>query len=317
MVRHSTMLEKMAKLDMPEYVYNWLVEFFSEHSHCTVYNGQTSTVKKITASIIQGSGIGPAAYVVTAGDLTVTDPGNKLVKFADDTYLVIPATSASTRTTEIENVELWAQSNNLSLNRSKTREVIFSDMRKKQTVLPPAPLPGITRDTSLKILGVTITGNLSASDHIRGVVSDCSQTLYALRVLRNHGLCDAGLQAVFRSVVVAKILYASTAWSGFITATDRQRVDAFLRRSKRCGFCPPDLPSFELLLEDADQQLFDRINSNVQHVLHRLLPPPSVASQHYELRRRAHSRELPARTGRLTDSNFVNRVLFADIYWCL
>ena len=39
---------------------------------------------------------------------------------------------------------------------------------------------------------------------------------------------DAGLQAVFRSVVVAKILYASIAWSGFITATDRQRVDAFL-----------------------------------------------------------------------------------------
>ena len=133
-------------------------------------------------------------------------------------------------------------------------------------------------------------------------------------MLRNHGLCDAGLQAVFRSVVVAKIFYASTAWSGFITATDRQRVDAFLRRSKRCGFCPPALPSFELLLEDADQQLFNMINSNVQHVLHRLLPPPSVASQHYELRRRAHSRELPARTGRLTDSNFVNRVLFMDIY---
>ena len=134
-------------------------------------------------------------------------------------------------------------------------------MRKKQTVLPPAPLPGITRDTSLKILGVTITGNLSVSDHIRGVVSDCSQTLYALRVLQNHGLCDAGLQAVFLSVVVAKIslLYASTAWSGFITATDRQRVDAFLRRSKRCGFCPPDLPSFELLLKDADQLLFNRI----------------------------------------------------------
>ena len=54
------------------------------------------------------------------------------------------------------------------------------------------------------------------------------------------------------------------------------------------------LPSFELLLEDADQQLFNSINSNVQHVLHRLPPPPSVASQHYELRRRAHSRELPA-----------------------
>ena len=41
MVRHSTMLEKMAKLDMPEYVYNWLVEFFSEHS---LYRVQRSDV---------------------------------------------------------------------------------------------------------------------------------------------------------------------------------------------------------------------------------------------------------------------------------
>jgi len=64
--------------------------------------------------------------------------------------------------TKIENFELWAQSNNLSLNRSKTREVIFSDIRNKQTVLPPAPLLGITRDSSLKILGVTITGKFSA-----------------------------------------------------------------------------------------------------------------------------------------------------------
>lgn len=67
-------------------------------------------MKKITASIIQGSGIGPAAYVVTAGDLTVKDPANKLIKFADDTYLVIPATRASTRTTEIENVGTKKQS---------------------------------------------------------------------------------------------------------------------------------------------------------------------------------------------------------------
>ena len=53
------------------------------------------------------------------------------------------------------------------------------------------------------------------------------------------------------AVVVTKILYASPAWSGFITATDWQRVDAYFRRSKRCGFCPPDLPSFEEMLEDA------------------------------------------------------------------
>ena len=43
----------------------------------------------VSASIIQGSAIGPAAYVVTAGDLTATVPGNSLCKFADDTLSLI------------------------------------------------------------------------------------------------------------------------------------------------------------------------------------------------------------------------------------
>ena len=63
---------------------------------------------------------------------------------------------------------------------------------------------------------------------------------------------------------------------------------AFFRRSMRCGFCLPDLPSFEEIFEDADDRLFNKINNNDEHVLHCLLPPPSVAPQHYELRQRAH-----------------------------
>jgi len=88
----------------------------------------------------------------------------------------------------------------------------------------------IIRVTSLNILGVTMTNGLSASNHVRGIISDCAQTLYALRVLRAHGRCDTALQAIYKSVVVAKLLYASTAWAGFTTAADRQRVDAFFTR---------------------------------------------------------------------------------------
>ena len=53
-------------------------------------------------------------------------------------------------------------------------------------------------------------------------------------------MTEIGLHAVFRAVVVSRLTYASPAWSWFITATDRQRVDSLLSRSKRCGFCPPD-----------------------------------------------------------------------------
>jgi len=41
-------------------------------------------------SIIQGSGVGPAAYTVTAGDLRPLNTDNTFIKFADDTYLGLP-----------------------------------------------------------------------------------------------------------------------------------------------------------------------------------------------------------------------------------
>lgn len=101
------------------------------------------------------------------------------------------------------------------------------------------------------------------------------------RVVLSRGLYDIGAHAVFRPVFVGKITYASSAWSGFITASDRQRVDAFLRRTKRCRFCSANLPSFDELLQDADENLLNIINNNVNRLLHSLLPPPSVASEHY------------------------------------
>ena len=50
MVRHATLVSKLAELDLPVYLYNWLA--VSDHSHCTDYNVQRSSMKKITASII-------------------------------------------------------------------------------------------------------------------------------------------------------------------------------------------------------------------------------------------------------------------------
>jgi len=60
-VRHHTLLAKMAQLDIPDHVYNWLVNFFDVHSHQTKYADDMSTIKSISASIIQGSAIGPAS----------------------------------------------------------------------------------------------------------------------------------------------------------------------------------------------------------------------------------------------------------------
>ena len=89
-------------------------------------------MKFIKASIIQGSAIGPASYVVNAGDLGVSTHGNELCKFADDTYLIIPACNTDSRSAEMSNIEIWARINNLALNRSKSKEIVFVDTKRKR-----------------------------------------------------------------------------------------------------------------------------------------------------------------------------------------
>ena len=65
-------------------------------------------------------------YVVNAGDLQVVTPGNSLMKYADDTYMVIPACNVDSREKEISNVDMWSRANNLTLNQAKSVDVIFA-----------------------------------------------------------------------------------------------------------------------------------------------------------------------------------------------
>jgi len=105
----------------------------------------------------------------------------------------------------------------------------LSRRSKRACNLPPC-LPGIERVTALKTLGVTITGTLSMSEHVRDVVRKCALSLHIIRVLRCRCMNDQALQAVYRSVVIgAKLLNAACAWWGFTTADDRNRIEAVVR----------------------------------------------------------------------------------------
>jgi len=118
---------------------------------------------------------------------------NDLLKYADDTYLIIPAVSVKPRTTDLSHITEWAKRNNLKLNLAKTHEIIFVDCKRKQKVSEPIEISQLQRVKVINILGFTITNGLSVSPHVQSVIASCAQVLYALRVLRAHGLCDSAL----------------------------------------------------------------------------------------------------------------------------
>jgi len=64
-VRHASLMNKLAQLAIPDSVYNWVIDFFQDHAHCTEYAGIVSAVATICASVIQGSALGLASYTVS------------------------------------------------------------------------------------------------------------------------------------------------------------------------------------------------------------------------------------------------------------
>ena len=122
------------------------------------------------------------------------------MKFADDFDLIIPSTNVDSRSTEMQHIQEWADRNNLQLNRSKSQEIVFFRPYTRKVNIPTVPeVPGVPRVKRIKLLGVTIADNFSMEDHVDSVISSSASALYALKILRAHGMGQNELHKVFQA----------------------------------------------------------------------------------------------------------------------
>jgi hypothetical protein len=90
------------------------------------------------ASVIQGSGICQASYVVTFSDLHTVMPRNLMDKYADNTYLIIHAINFHSCAVQIAHVEESALLNSPPMNRNKSAVIVFvAPLSKRVNVISP------------------------------------------------------------------------------------------------------------------------------------------------------------------------------------
>ena len=173
-----------------------------------------SSMPPINATIIQGSALDPVEYAFTASDLSTFSPSSHFCKYADNTYLLIPAINTHTIPTELQHISNWASANNLKLNNAKSQEMIVHHPRRKRQFTCPTAIPGIKRVCKLNVLGVTVSDTLTFCNHVDAVIQKTSRSLYAIKTIQGHGLAGNALWDITRATVVAQLLYASPAWWG-------------------------------------------------------------------------------------------------------
>ena len=117
----------------------------------------------------------------------------------------------------------------MKLNCAKSKEIIITARGKRdKSVQLPLPCLNIERVSSFRVLGVIFNDKLTATGHEDNLLSASTGLMYALRVLRSHGIPPASLHDVFGAIVVSGITYCSPAWSSMCSAADRARLDSFV-----------------------------------------------------------------------------------------
>ena len=119
----------------------------------------------------------------------------------------------------------------------------------------------------------------------------------------------ASVHIIFKSVVVAKVLYAASSCWGFATADDRKRLQAVIRRGIRSGLCEQHHKTVEELVDEADDKLFTSVMYNKQHVLHSTLPGTTDTKYHP-----ITLSKLTAKNSSITECDFITRMIFKDVY---
>ena len=131
------------------------------------------------------------------------DPDNNLlVKFADDMTVSAPVQeNHDTASAEVDNIEKWIEANRMSLNLTKTWEMIVSG---KSANPSPEPIIGIERKTWLKLLGITFQNNPSCWDlHINDLLSRASSRMYIMRTCRSYGCSKEQLTLLFDTLIMS------------------------------------------------------------------------------------------------------------------
>ncbi len=207
----------------------------------------------------------------------------------------------------------WASHNNMLVNTAKCKEIILYSKGAPPTTSPLLLSASIPRVSELNILGVTFEPTLSMTTHVTNLIAKSHQTLYALRLIRAHGLQGTHLHNVTRALLESRLSYAISAWIGFASRENIIKLQRTINKAERWGLGGNSpLPSIDDIAYKSDKTLFSKILRNPSHLLYSLLPPERPLAT-AKLRKRPHNHQLTL-SHVITKKNFITRMLFLNSY---
>ncbi len=203
---------KLTDLGLNSSLCDWIQNFLTGRPQVVKVGQFTSNSITLNVGAPQGCVLSPLLFFLYTHDCVSSHSSTSIVKFADDTVVLglISKNDETAYLDEVERLTSWCQDNCLSLNVSKTKELIVDFRKRQQRPYTPLMISGtpVERVSSFKYLFVNIFEDLTWTAHIQTQVKKARQRLYHLRQLRKFRVSTSILKT-FYSGAIESVLTAS------------------------------------------------------------------------------------------------------------
>ena len=177
-------------------VFHWcgVKAFFSDRKQYVVYNDTSSSRKKITCGVPQGSILGPLLFLLYINDLSRVSDVLFLLIFADDSNLSLsiklPERLIEQMNNEMIKIFDWLNINKLSLNLKKTHFIIFRKRRGNIHIDNDLVVDNekISMSNHTKFLGVMVDSHVTYESHINHIKGKISRGIGILYKAKNTSM---------------------------------------------------------------------------------------------------------------------------------
>ncbi len=167
----SKLAVKLSDLGLNTTLCDWIQDFLTGRPQVVKMGQFTSNSITLNVGAPQGCVLSPLLYSLYTHDCVSSHSSTSIVKFADDTVVLglISNNDETAYLGEVERLTSWCQDNCLSLNVSKTKELIVDFRKRQQRPYTPLMISGtpVERVSSFKY---------PRCKHIRGPDLDCTHS---------------------------------------------------------------------------------------------------------------------------------------------
>jgi len=217
---HEILLYKLKYYGMSQAAIRLFRSYLHNRTQYVDFDGTKSVCMSIKVGVPQGSILGPLLFIIYVNDLKYSTSSFHPVVYADDTTLSATLNSFEFGTSDheellnnaLQRVNNWMKANKLSINKKKTKAMIFHMPQRK--VVPPnlkIDNESIEYVNQFNFLGIVIDKHMNWKAHKDMVTKRISKTIGVIHKLKNT-IPPYTLLNIYNSLVLSHLNYGLLLW---------------------------------------------------------------------------------------------------------